>query len=327
MAPANGHHTNHLAYFIYWIRKLVRELLNKAAWDRHDWILSVDKWPWQTILARSPKWLSFLLVILIAQAAAEMTWLVLSPEENNKQTAVRGPITAMPSSQVRLNSVVNLHLFGEASQIETVVTDAPIDAPKTNLKLVLRGVFSNSDQDKAMAIIADAAGKESLYRTGSQVPGGATVHTIYGDRVILQRNGQFETLYLPRDEIPGQAVAMSQVSRPSPSVQKERSVQAPDKLKEMRNMIKTNPQEIWKQVRVEPVLEDGRIKGYRLFHQDAQLMRAFGISKSDVITEVNGMSLDDPAALYELMGQFDTASDIRLTVERNGGTEVLVVHM
>ena len=56
-------------------------------------------------------------------------------------------------------------------------------------------------------------------------------------------------------------------------------------------------------------------------------LRALGITKTDVITEVNGMSLDDPAALYELMGQFDTASDIRLTVERNGGVEVLVVHM
>ena len=47
------------------------------------------------------------------------------------------------------------------------------------------------------------------------------------------------------------------------------------------------------------------------------------------ITMVLGfyLSLDDPAALYELMNQFDTATDIRLTVERNGGTEVLVVHM
>lgn len=303
----------------------VRELLNKAMLDRKDWLGSLEKLPWQSILLRSPQWLSLILVILIAQAAAEMTWLIFTPAETYKTSISRGPASVTPSSQIRLNSVVNLHLFGEAQQIQAPVTDAPIDAPKTNLKLVLRGVFSHSDQDKAMAIIADAAGKEKLYRKGGQVPGGATVHLIYSDRVILQRNGQFETLNLPRDELPNQTAVVSR--SPSRNERKERSVQAPDKLKEMRKMIKTNPQEIWKQVRIEPVLANGKIKGYRLFHQDAQLMRALGITKSDIITEVNGMSLDDPAALYELMGQFDTATDIRLTVERNGSTEVLVVHM
>lgn len=304
----------------------MNELLNKVRLDGKDWLASLEKLPWQRLLARSPQWLSLLLVILIARAAAEMTWLIFTPEAASPQTKLsRGPVSASPASQIRLNSVVNLHLFGEAQQNEAPLADAPIDAPKTNLKLVLRGVFSHSEQDKAMAIIADAAGKEKLYRVGGQVPGGAAIHNIYPDRVILQRNGQFETLELPRDELPNNAVVMTYDE--STAVKKERSIQAPEKLKEMREMIKTNPQELWKQVRIEPVLEDGKIKGYRLFHQDEQLMRSLGISKTDVITEVNGLPLDDPAVLYQLMNEFDTASDVRLTVERNGGTEVLVVHM
>lgn len=304
----------------------MRELLNKAVFDRKDWFASIEKLPWQTILARAPMWLSLLMVILIAQAAADMTWLIFSPAETHQTRISRDPAASvMPSSQIRLNSVVNLHLFGEAQKITSPIADAPIDAPKTRLKLVLRGVFTHSEPAKAMAIIADAAGKEKLYRIGGQVPGGASIHKIYFDRVILQRNGQFETLNLPRDELPSRAVVMSQ--RQSRGARTERFVQAPDKLKKMRKMIRTNPQDIWKQVRIEPVLENGKIKGYRLFHQDAQLMRALGIKRTDVITEVNGLSLDDPAALYELMGQIDTATDIRLTVERNGGVEVLVVHM
>ena len=254
-----------------------------------------------------------------------MSWLVLSPTESYKSNPRHGAVATTPTSRIRLNSVADLHLFGEAQKIDTAVTDAPIDAPKTNLKLVLRGVFSHTDQAKAMAIIADAAGKEKLYRNGGQVPGGASVHTIYPDRVILERNGQFETLFLPRDELPNNAVVMQ--STWTHDVNKERSVQAPDKLKQMRKMIKDDPQQLWQEVRIEPVLENGKIKGYRLFHKDAQLMRSLGITKTDIITQVNGMSLDDPAALYELMNQFDTATDIRLTVERNGGTEVLVVHM
>lgn len=305
----------------------MQEFFNKATLDKQAWLGSLEKLPWQTIRARLPQWLSLILVILIAKAAAEMSWLIFTPvEEHQTVSGNNRQLATTQFSQPGLKSVVSLHLFGEAQQLATKPVDAPIEAPKTSLKLVLRGVFSHSDPDKAMAIIADASGKEKLYRIGGQVPGGATVHTIYPDRVILQRNGQFETLQLPRDELPNNAVVMRQAvmaSRPS----RERSVQAPDKLKQMREMIKTNPQEIWKQVRIEPVLAEGRIKGYRLFHKDAQLMRALGINRNDVITEVNGMSLDDPAALYELMGQIDTATDIRLTVERNGNTEVLVVHM
>lgn len=177
-----------------------------------------------------------------------------------------------------------------------------------------------------MAIIADAGGKEKLYRNGASVPGGATVHTIYPDRVILERSGRFETLNLPRDGLPDNAVVSSPVRR-SMSPQTQRTVQAPQKLKELREMLKKDPQKLWQQVRIEPALKNGKIIGYRLSHNDAQLMRSLGIKKTDVITAVNGYPLDDPAVLYELMGQFDTASEIRLTVERNGGSEVLVVNM
>ena len=306
----------------------MRDLINKAEFLSKDWATVIEKLPWQTIQMRSPFWLSILLVILIGKAAAEMTWLVLTPVSQSMEVQkTSGLAVSSTSSQVRLNSVVNLHLFGEAGKVTAVVTDAPIDAPKTSLKLVLRGIFSHSDQDKAMAIIADAAGKERLYRVGAQVPGGAEIHKIYPDRVILQRNGQLETLELPRDDLPGSAFALNQGRVEPQTERKERSVQAPDKLKEMRQLIKNNPQELWKQVRIEPVLEDGKIRGYRLFHQDEQLMRSLGITKTDVVTEVNGMPLDDPAALYELLGQLDTMMDIRLTVERNGSTEVLVVHM
>jgi len=290
----------------------------------------IEKMPWQSIQSRAPFWLSVLLVIMIASAAADMSWLILTPDsKHSRSQSSRQQTKTSNVSQVRLNSVASLHLFGEAGKVETVISDAPIDAPKTTLKLVLRGIFSHSDQNLAMAIIADAGGKEKLYRVGAEVPGGAKVHKIYPDKVILERNGQLEALELPRDDLPGSAIALTQPVREFTRSRSrtERTIQAPDKLKEMRQLIKTDPQELWKQVRIEPVLENGKIKGYRLFHKDAQLMRALGISKKDVITEVNGMSLDDPAALYELMGQMDTMTDIRLTVERNGNTEVLVVNM
>ena len=216
----------------------------------------------------------------------------------------------------------------QQSQSKVVAQEAPIDAPKTNLKLVLKGVFASNEPDKAMAIIADAAGKEKLYGVGTQVPGNATVHAIYPDRVILERDGRFETLSLPRQRLPENAVVARPLDRSAETrAAAQLSDEASEKLQEIKQMIKNDPQSLWKQVRIEPVIQDGKIHGYRLSHNDVQLMRSVGIENTDVITAVNGYPLDDPAVLYELLNQFDTASEISLTVERNGGIEVLVIHM
>lgn len=267
-------------------------------------------------------------MVLIAHTAAQMTWLFFTPAGTTAGTARTTPALAnnQGSSASRMSSVASLHLFGKVNNEPVPVVEAPIEAPKTSLRLTLKGVFSSDDPDNALAIIADAGGKEKLYQTGDNVPGGASVHLIYPDRVILNRNGRFETLNLPKESVPSGAIVTS-AARARTTPLRQRTVQAPKKLQEMRQMLKKEPQKLWQQVRITPVLKGGKVSGYRLSHNDAQLMRAIGIKKTDVITEVNGYPLDDPAVLYDLMSQFDTATEIRLTIERNGGSEVLVVNM
>ena len=82
-------------------------------------------------------------------------------------------------------------------------TSAPVDAPETKLKLVLRGVFSSEDQDNARAIIADPRGKEEQYSIGDMLPGNAELSEVHADKVILKRSGRYETLRLPTDNKPG----------------------------------------------------------------------------------------------------------------------------
>ena len=302
-------------------------MLKKLNLQQIDWSAQIKSLPWQSMLARGPFWVSMLMVVLIARAAADMTWLLLIPTETSAGNKKSVAVTHQVSDQAQLKKVASLHLFGKADA-KVIKTDAPITAPKTNLKLTLRGIFSSSVPERAMVIIADASGKEKLYATGASVPGGAIVHTIYSDRVILERSGRYETLNLPRDHLASNSVVQSPASNfRDKGDRKQRRVNAPGKLKEMREMLKKDPQKLWKQVRIEPVLKGGKITGYRLSHKDKQLMRAIGIKKTDVIKEVNGYPLDDPSVLYELMGQFDTASEIRLSIERDGNTEVLIVNM
>ncbi len=278
--------------------------------------------PWQRWLVQAPPWVNIVLIILLAKAAAETTLLLFSaPLTPTTSTLSPRPVAAIEmKSTSRLLTVAPLHLFGEATV--TPATQAPIDAEKTQLHLVLRGVFAG-DPSKALAIIADDHGNEAVYFVNSVVPGGARLHAIYSDRVILERNGRYESLHLPREELPDGAVAKFD----NQPVVREVGGAVAAKLENIRQTLQTNPQDIWKEVRIEPVLDQGRIKGYHLTHNDRQLMKSLGIEPTDVITAVNGAALSDPKVLYNLMTEFNTAQDIRLTVERSGQTEILLIHL
>ena len=61
----------------------------------------------------------------------------------------------------------------------------PVDAPDTQLKLTLRGVFSCDNKEEARGIVADPKGNEESYGIGDAIPGNATLSEVYPDRVIL----------------------------------------------------------------------------------------------------------------------------------------------
>ena len=114
------------------------------------------------------------------------------------------------------------HLLGDVQKQAPVVVETPINAPDTRLKLVLHGVFASEVYGKARAIIADPKGKEEQYAVGDMLPGNAELSEVYPDRVILKRNGRFETLRLMQDSpsarttatrSPGKVLAANQQQR------------------------------------------------------------------------------------------------------------------
>jgi len=66
---------------------------------------------------------------------------------------------------------------------------------------VLAGTIATEDPKRGVAIISDG-GPAKVYSVGDNV-GGATLHSVYLDHVILDRGGVLETLLLPRLLGPG----------------------------------------------------------------------------------------------------------------------------
>ena len=294
------------------------------------WQQKLQAMPWLLPLwAKMPLVIVVVMTIALAQLMAQVSWKVLSPDEPDSSNTVSSANQTLKMQQKSLNDVVNLHLFGK---LAAVGSKGPINAPVTRLKLKLDGVFASENSKLAMAIISDASGKQKHYRIGDAVPGGAKLHAIYPDRVILDRLGKFETLKLPRE------VAQFNATKVSPSTSsfnaqlptassKVHKLQASEKVKQMRETMINSPQELWKQVRIEPVMTNGKIEGYRFAHNDKRLMQSIGLTNEDVIIEINGMTLSDPSVLYELMSQITTMDNVSLTIKRKGQTETIEIIM
>lgn len=282
---------------------------------------------------RSAGWLRWLpgvvnvlLVVFIAHIAAELTWSLLAPPAAVTPPSAAPTVAVVrPAASPGIDQLADLHLFGKAPP-QQVAQAAPIDAPDTRLNLVLRGLVATTQPGEALAIIADPQGKEKPYHEGDALPGGAVLRHIYVDRVILARAGQLETLRLRRQTLPDSDVDR-RTPAPPPRTPAQQAVQpdaaASNRLQELREQYASNPEQLWDEVRITPVMGEGGIRGYTLQHQDRELMQAMGLREQDVITAVNGMPLSDPSVMYDVMNSLSSAQDLTLSVERDGSAQTL----
>ncbi|MFW2404598.1 MAG: type II secretion system protein N, partial [Gammaproteobacteria bacterium] len=141
-----------------------------------------------------PFWVSLLIVVLIAYYLARAVWM-LYPDAGDVTWTPPQMIGAAQQSNQGGNSstdyttIVNAHLFGTATEsAESAVVETE-NAPDTRLNLKLRAAVAATSQEVAHAIIADGSGDEKVYFIKSSIPGGATLHRVHSDRVILNRGG------------------------------------------------------------------------------------------------------------------------------------------
>src|SRR3984893_17906664 len=147
-----------------------------------------------------PKLVSFALAALIAVELARIVISLLSGGPVKSPQPVLA--TVAPRAQragIDVQGVVSAHLFGVAA-VDPGAQD-PANAPQSTANLVLAGTIATQDPKHGVAIISDG-GPSKVYSGGDRI-GGATLHSVYLDHVILDRGGALETLLLPRLLGPG----------------------------------------------------------------------------------------------------------------------------
>lgn len=105
-------------------------------------------------------------------------------------------VAVAPQTGMGLEQIAVLHLFGNRAAMP-VVAAVPTELPKTDLKLQLIGAITNSNAQKASALIA-AENQTKRFYVGDNVPGGAVLHEVRADSVVLKRDNRFEVLDFPK---------------------------------------------------------------------------------------------------------------------------------
>jgi general secretion pathway protein C len=225
---------------------------------------------------------------------------------------VRSPQPVMPAPPrpgFDAQSVVSAHLMGVPPPQE----QDPGNAPPTQANLVLAGTIATSDSKRGVAIISDG-GPAKVYAVGDNV-GGASLHSVYLDHVILDRGGRLETLTLPRLLGPG-------MNAP-PVVRRfgggdAHTVAA---VEDIRRRVQQDPGLLDQVMRTVPSYDSaaGRLRGFRAYPgRNRQIFNKLGLKPGDLVTAINGTALDDPQRSQEVFNTIQTSDHVTVTVERGG---------
>jgi general secretion pathway protein C len=205
------------------------------------------------------------------------------------------------SSGLDVRNIVAAHLFGVAAED----LQDPDHASPTTANLVLQGTVATRDPKQGVAIIA-AGGPAKVYQVGDDV-GGASLHSVYLDRVLLDRSGRFETLSLPRLQLatvdPAHHLALD--GAPSPVANANTGHTLGDLM------------------RAEPSLDEqtDSLKGFRIRPgKTASSFIRSGLRSGDLVTAVNGTPLADqnPQRSQEIVDTMLASGRATVSVVRNG---------
>jgi len=252
-----------------------------------------------------PWMVSVALVLLLAWQLVQLAWTIMGTQAANPVVApVAGP---SPGPAVDVQAIVNAHLFGVAGANPDSTDPQAVAA--TQMNLVLAGTIAESDPEKGYAIIGESAASAKVYAVGKIVTGGTKLHAVYPDRVILDRGGRLEALMMPR-KFQGGGPSAAAAPAPSPGAMLGTR---------LREIASANPGAITEILRPQPVFANGQQRGYRVYPgRDRQQFSRLGLMPGDLVTEINGTPLDDPARGVDILQSMNSASEVTVTVERNG---------
>ena len=236
----------------------------------------------------------------------------------------RQQASAEDSIALAAGSIKGAHLFGVAPE-ESHGLAFQDGSPRP--VLVLTGVIALADPARGVAIIGPERA-DRLFQVSAELPDGSLLREVYPDHVVLERSGALETLMLRKRNgaIPA-LLALAPTPAPTPQTENAPTPAGPE-----GGTVTENPREFSTARRWFNGLSarqipspDGRFEGLAL-HPTPRYKREYGVRNGDVVTEINGVPLDDPDTAARVLQQA-RGSKVSVTIQRDGAPQQLTLDL
>jgi general secretion pathway protein C len=277
-----------------------------------------------------PPWIAGVLVVGLAWKLAMLTWALVpqgDPRPVAKPPAGSPELTtdASAASAGRVvDDIIGQHVFGVFTKDAVVVRKDTDDLPVSDLYKLL-GVYYSADPRNSTAIIADERGDADVYSIGQALGRGAKLTAIEPTRIAIDTEKGPQRVELPQEGDsphagPARAAARAPVRRePPPGSQT-------NEIEDAMNAAVAQQTPVTELIRPQPVFADGKQLGYRVYPgRNRQQFTKLGLKPGDLVTQINGAALDDPARGMEIFKVLEDGGQVSVTVERDGQPQVIVL--
>lgn len=281
---------------------------------------------------------SSLLLLGLAVVVARAIWLLV-PNNQVMPLASVSSIDHQPATQltptITLQELKALRLFGNTPKVNVGATKSSamvVNAAETKLDLKLQGVISSNVAAEARAIIAYKNAQDSFAPGDAlPVPGQVSLIEVLDDRAIISNGGRYESLWL-YDEKGNKIVRPTQTMQARPAAtQPIGAAKTPEGAAVPHHTPRKVSAELVERassfddvIQFTMAREGNRIIGYRIGPGRASgVFDQAGFKNNDIVTAVNGVTLDDPNKALSIYRQIRSERAASFSVLRDG--EVLTI--
>ncbi|MFN2360506.1 MAG: type II secretion system protein N [Marinobacter sp.] len=246
------------------------------------------------------------LVVYLAWILAQTTWLI-AWDDRPVAVASSADSGAMDAASRRLQPMAAHQFFGRAAGQERVAEVVRRSAPETRLDLRLEGVLVAERPEDSGAIVAGSNGVTEHYRVGDVLPGNAELSEVEPGRILIRRNGQYESLTFDEES------SASMVEE----AEDEQVASSPDQfLNDAREQLDSQGVAALAPYGLSPAGDDGG-SGY-VYDGSNAMLNAVNLRSGDVITAVNGQRLGDLEQDMTLFENWRSEPQLEIEIERDG---------
>ena len=164
-----------------------------------------------------------------------------------------------------------------------LLSEVVIDAPVTTLGLNLYGITFTDDVNKNSAILGFNPNEQKSYKVGDEISSGVLVDYIDRDRVIINREGNQESVRFKRTSI----IAINDVKQAKDRPNLKTTIKKENLLSDLFSFV--------------PYYKNGNLKGVEIFPgKNKDLFKENGLQSGDIIIAVNGVSISSPANIRNI---------------------------